>query len=290
MKIAVCIKQILDPGFPFALDQEKFVPVEDDIFYRTNPADLCAAALAAQLEQRFGAEVSFLTLGPQRTELSLRECLAIGGSRAVRVWDDSLQPDANLKPYLLARAAARLGADLVLCGSRSADEGSGQTPPALAEYLGIPQVIAVTDVDFSTNDRTLTAQRKLERGRRETIECPLPALLALEPGSVPAVYAALPRWLESRRQTIEVLDRQALDLDPAVMERLGSLASSVRRSPPRPRPKKTFNLDTSLTAEQRMEAMMSGGLKQSRSDLIEGTPGELAGKLVSLFKEKVPTS
>jgi hypothetical protein len=56
---------------------------------------------------------------------------------------------------------------------------------------------------------------------------------------------------------------------------------------PRPRPKKSFDLESGLTAEQRMEMMMSGGLKQKSTNLWEGLPEELAGKLAGVIREKI---
>jgi len=287
MKIVVCVKEIIDPSFPFALNQETLIPLAEDIFYSANPADLCAAETAVRAQEQFGAEVSFLTFGPRRAEKVLRDCLAIGGDRAVRVWEEHFDVGSSVKPYILAKAVVHFAPDLVLCGNRSLDEGSGQTPPALAEYLGFNQVTGVTDLEFSADRTKVIATRKLERGRRESIECPLPAVLALEVGSQAARYAGLPRLLESLRAQVSLLDGTDLGVDPAELERLASMRTLVRRSLPRPRPKKTFAMDSGLSAEQRMELLMSGGLRQSKSDLLEGSPQDLASRLAGILEEKL---
>ncbi|MBE0596637.1 MAG: electron transfer flavoprotein subunit beta/FixA family protein [Desulfuromonadales bacterium] len=287
MKIVVCIKEVLDVTFPFALDPQGLRPLEEDVFRRANPADCGAVEVALSIREKLGGEVVLLGYGPQRVESTLRDCLAMGADRAVRVWDERVDAGSQAKAHILARAVQALGADLVLCGARSLDEGSGETPAALAEFLGFAQVTAVTDLEIALDGKKATASRKLEKGRRVAIECPLPAVLALEEGVQQPRYAALSSLLEAKRAQVDLLDQERLGLDAAEVRRLDSLRRQVRRALPRPRPKKTFNLESGLTAEQRMELMMSGGARQSKSDLLEGSPQDVGRKLADILQEKV---
>lgn len=287
MKIVVCIKEVLDVSFPFALEQETLTPLEEDVFYKVNPADRCAVEAALQLQERHGGEVVLLAFGPQRVEKSLRECLAMGGDSAVRVWDESIPPGSRGKARILAGAAQSLSPDLILCGSRSLDEGSGETPGAMAEFLGLPQVVGVTDLELYPDGTTARVQRKLERGRRQAIECPLPVVLGLEEGIVQPRYAALPQRLIACKAQIKLLTAEEIGVESFELRRLDSLKSVVRRSIPRPRPKKTFNMESGLTAEQRMELMMSGGARKGRNDLLDGQPAETARKLMEIVRVKV---
>lgn len=287
MKIVVCIKQVVDVTFPFVLDQETMSPRAEDIFYEVNPADRCAMEVALTLRETYGGEVSILSYGPKRVEKALRDCLAMGGDRAIRVWEEGLASSSPAKAYLLARAVESLSPDIVLCGSRSLDEGSGETPGAMAEFLGLPQVIGVTDLELSADRGKAVVKRKLERGKRDIIECPLPAVLAVEAGMQQPRYAALPQLIEASRAQVGLLDGQALGTESSELRRLDSLRTVVSRALPRPRPKKTFNMESGLTAEQRMELMMSGGSRQAKSDLIEGDPQDVAKKLSAIFQEKI---
>jgi electron transfer flavoprotein beta subunit len=289
MKIVVCVKEVVDVSFPFVLDQETFKPLEEDVFYTVNPADRCAVEVALTMQEQYGGEVCFLTFGPRRAEKTLRGCLALGGDRAVRVWDDRIDAGSQAIAFLLARAVAQLSPDLVLCGSRSLDEGSGETPAAMAEFLGFPQVVGVTDLEFFPACGTAVVQRKLEMGRRESVECPLPAVIAVEAGIRQPRYAALPRLLEASRAQISLLNGAELGIDSSEVTKLDSLRTVVRRSMPRPRPKKTFTMESGLSAEQRMAAMMSGAARQGKSDLLEGPPEDIAGKLTAILQEKVFT-
>lgn len=287
MKIVVCIKQVIDVTFPFALDQEKIEPLEADIFYTVNPADLCAMEAALSLRESHGGEVVVIGCGPERVEKALKACLAMGADQAMRIDAARLKPHSQAKALLLARAAAGLSPDLILCGSRSLDEGTGETPAAMAEYLGLPQITSVMALALSPDGQTVRAEKKLERGRRETIECPLPALLSLEAGVLKPRYAPLTGLLNAHAAQIDRHDVNSLEINNTEKMAVDSLRRQIRQSLPRPRPKKSFSLESGMTAEERMEMMMSGGMKKSNGDLLEGLPGDLGKKLSGILQEKV---
>ncbi|MBI5062592.1 MAG: electron transfer flavoprotein subunit beta/FixA family protein [Desulfatitalea sp.] len=289
MKIVVCIKQVIDVTFPFALDQDKIEPLEADLFYKANPADLCALEAALRLRDAHGGEVIVIGCGPARVEKALKACLAMGADQAMRIDAAHLELNSQAKALLLAKAVARWSPDLILCGSRSLDEGTGETPVAVAEHLGLPQVTCVMALELSKDGGRVIVEKKLERGRRETIECPLPALLSLEAGVLQPRYALLTGMLAAHAARIECLDANGLEIDSAQKMSFDALRRQIRQTLPRPRPKKSFTLETGMTAEQRMEMMMSGGMKKSTGDLLEGSPGDLGKKLGSILQEKAFT-
>jgi hypothetical protein len=59
----------------------------------------------------------------------------------------------------------------------------------------------------------------------------------------------------------------------------------LRISPPKPRPKKVFTPDSSLSAAERMALIMSGGVVQKEQELFEGTPETLSVKFVDYLKQ-----
>lgn len=287
MNIVVCIKQVVDVSFPFALDQDKIEPLEADIFYKVNPADLCALEAALGFRENHGGEVTVIGCGPARVDDALKACLAMGADRAVRIDMASLKPHSQTKALFLARAAAQLSPDLVLCGSRSLDEGTGETPVAMAEHLGLPQVTSVMTCTLEDDGTSIVVEKKLERGRRETIGCPLPALLSMEAGVLTPRYAPLTGLIDAHGAQIACLDARQLEIDSTEKLAIDGLRRLIRQAMPRPRPKKSFSLDSGMTAEERMEMMMSGGMQKSNSDLLEGTPADLAKKLGGVLAEKV---
>lgn len=287
MKIVVCVKSVIDVSFPFALDLENLIPVEDDVFYKVNPSDKCAAELALTLKETYGGEVFFVAYGSPQVEKTLRECLSMGGDKAIRILDERSYSGTRPKAYMLAKAAERLSPDMVLCGARSLDEGSGETPAAMAEYLGLPQVTCITELS-SLEDQSIVVKRRIERGKREEIQCPLPALLSVETGINQPRYGSLPNTFKAKKAEIACFKGDDLGVDSSFLKELGSLVQQESLSLPRPRPKKAFNLESGLSAEQRLEWIMSGGGgKQSQSDLLEGQSEEVAKKLADILLERI---
>lgn len=287
MKIAVCIKQVIDVTFPFDLDLESCEILEDDIFYVINPADLCAAQFAFSIKEACDGDITFISLGPSRVEETLRQCLALGGDRAIHILDENPAAVAGGAAYVLSRVIGDLAPELILCGSSSLDENSGEVASSLAEHLGLPQVTGVTAVDIYPDENKMVVERKLEKGMRVSLECPLPAVLGIEPGLELPNYASFPRLLGAAKAEITRMDLKSIGIDEQTIRSFGSRRNLVRLSFPRPRPKKAFTFDSNLSADERMELLMSGGLQETKGDLLEGGPEALADKLTEIFKKEI---
>ncbi|HMQ32458.1 MAG TPA: hypothetical protein PKD53_17130 [Chloroflexaceae bacterium] len=280
MHIVVCLKWVPDPlsveASPFtgAIDRRR-------LLHRTNLADEGALELALQLAGAGGA-VTALTVGPPPAGEAARAALAAGASRAARLWDERLaEPHPQATATLLAAAARALPpADLVLCGARSSDRGSGAVPAMLAELLGWP---AVTDVTaLALEGGRAAVQRRLARGAREEVAVALPAVLGLEPGLARLRQPALPALLAARRAAVAVWSPGDLGLEalpaPAAVQR------AVQ--PPRPRPRPIFAPDSSLPAHERIAQLIAAGVGAKTGQIHEGPPERLAAELVAFLRER----
>ena len=175
MKIIVCIKQILDPrGLTVNRKAEKvFVNREE---YVLDPASKAALEVAEQIKAKEAAvEISALSVGPERVDEALREALARGADRAIGIRSDS-NPDPTVIANLLAAAINRLGSiDLVLCGDRSLDTGSGEIAARLAEALDWPQVLRAAKAEVKGTALAAIVQ---DSGF-VAVEAPLPAVVSI---------------------------------------------------------------------------------------------------------------
>lgn len=180
MRIIVTLKQILDPtGFTVHRRLERiFVNRED---YIINPNDKNALEEALRLKDAYGAEVIALSLGEPRADDALREALAMGADQAFLLTDEAFgNVDAAAAALILGKAIQRIGDyDLILTGQRALDTGASQIGPRLAEYLGLPQVLAVRQVSGLDNGK-LRAKRNW-KGKVTEVEVSLPALLSIAP-------------------------------------------------------------------------------------------------------------
>lgn len=292
MKVVVCIRQVLDPTVPLTIREDRGIVEQNEPrpIHILNPADRAALETAMQLKERIPAtEVTAVTFGPARAEEVLRLALARGADRAVHVVDAALPDcDAHVTARVLSRAIRQMAFDLVLCGNRTLDGGSALVGPILAELLDLPQVTGVVTLDIDPDSRKFTAQRRLERGNRQIVECTLPALLTADPMLAEPRYVSVRAIERAAAQPIVTLDPAALGLDVEALRGRGALTREIKVARPRPRTRKVFTPEANLSPAERMKLMMSGGAaqKKSSSNLLEGTPDHLAGELLRFLQEQ----
>ncbi len=250
-------------------------------------ADHSAVEVALRLSDDLSAAVVVVCAGPPAAEDGLRELLASGASRAVRVDlgggvhgggvhdDDELGSHTGEEAaLLLAPVLAELGASIVVCGDVSADLGSGTVPAYLAHHLRASQALGLLEVS-SLGDGTLRAVRRLDGGRREVLSVSGPAVLSVEGGVAELRRASLSAALAVRDVDIDVRHgravrhREAPRLRPwrpparaipapqgeHALDRIVALTGAlVDRNPPR-----TVVLDPSEAADAIVEQLRSWG-------------------------------
>jgi electron transfer flavoprotein beta subunit len=153
---------------------------------RLNEADAYAVDQALHIaRRRRDVQITAVTMGPPPAVAALRRALTLGADDAVHVRDERLRGcDALGTARVLAAAAGRLGFDLVLCGTASADSGMGAVPAMVAELLGVPALCFA--------DTLRVGERRAEIGRDdggglEVFAAALPAVVSVtercgEPG------------------------------------------------------------------------------------------------------------
>ncbi|MBM3188009.1 MAG: electron transfer flavoprotein subunit beta/FixA family protein [Chloroflexi bacterium] len=144
-----------------------------------NPEDLNALEMALQVKERYGGQVTVVTMGPPRAADLLRDALTRGADRVILLTDKRFAgSDTLATSYALKCAVEKTGAyDLVFCGRQAIDGDTAQVGPQTAEKLGIPQITYAETID-SLGDGQIVATRALPLGR-ETVRCTLPCLLTV---------------------------------------------------------------------------------------------------------------
>ena len=121
MRIVVCVKQVPEVS-DIRFDNQTRRLVREGVTNVINPFDRRAVTQAVLLRERFGGEVTVLTMGPPQARDALVECLAMGADRAVHLCDPAFAgSDTLATARALALAVRRLGFDIVLCGRNSVD-------------------------------------------------------------------------------------------------------------------------------------------------------------------------
>ncbi|MFE2432769.1 electron transfer flavoprotein subunit beta/FixA family protein [Streptomyces sp. NPDC059373] len=177
-------------------------------------------------------EITYLTVGPEDADATLRKALAMGGDRGVHVLDDGLHgSDAMATARTLVAALSRLDYDLVLCGMSSTDGAMGVLPAMLAEHLGLPQVTYA--MSLTCDGTTVEAVRDTDEGTEELV-CSLPAVVSVTDRTGEARYPSFKGIMAAKKKPVETWTLGDLDLDAATVGAAGShtaVREAVRRPP-----------------------------------------------------------
>ena len=250
--------------------------VVDDRYltYDMNEWDEYAVEAAVRIaEAGEGVEVVTVTVGPERVEETIRQALAKGADRAVRVWDDDLAArdllDARAKAALVEAVAREVDPDLVLAGVQSGDAGFAATGVTLAERLGYEWAAVVNqlELDREASDRAsgetassgagvARVHRELEGGVEELTEVELPAVLTIQTGINEPRYASLRGIRQAQNKPLDVRTPAELGVDAA-------------------------DLDSPLTWTATREPESEGEAR-----IFEGDADETAGELAGVLREK----
>ncbi|WP_323674461.1 electron transfer flavoprotein subunit beta/FixA family protein [Halorubellus sp. PRR65] len=220
MKVLVTVKEVAAVEDEFEIDGTAID--EAYLEYDLNEWDDYAVEEGVQIsESEDDVEVVSVTIGPERSEETIRMALAKGADRAVRVWDDSLEDaemlDVEAKTKLLAAVVEEEDPDLVLSGVQADDDGFGATGVSLADEVGFEWAAVVNGLDLDVEERVASVRRELEGGVEELTDVELPAVLTIQTGINEPRYASLRGIRQAQRKEIkpQTLDDLGLSADVA---------------------------------------------------------------------------
>jgi electron transfer flavoprotein beta subunit len=288
MNIVVCIKPVPDVNI-VALDPHSADRLdEQDVVYVVNEPDMVAAEAALRIKDGDPAtRVMILSMSPPSEEKLLRRCLALGADEAIQIWDDELQhSDSYATGFVVARALSFMDYDLILCGNKSADSESGQTGYVIAEQLDIPMVSNVTSIEVALDKGEVAVKRKIDQGQRVKMKFDLPGLVTVDEHMNEPRYASLPSLFSALRKGVQRYDMAGLNLSAEQVGLKGSKRKILEMSSPRPRPKRLFVPDSHLTALERMQQVMSGGVCDKQNEILEGESEALGAVFVNFLKQQ----
>jgi electron transfer flavoprotein beta subunit len=187
-----------------------------------SPADAAALEHALRFADAWSGRVVAVCVGPESVEPVLRDVAALGAA-VVRVplgdegdghryVSELVEDERGLARTLVAALAPFGPPDLVVCGDRSVDRGTGALPAFLAHELGAAQalgLVALAPVASvpATGDSgrwTLHAERRLDAGWRERLLVALPAVCSVEGAGTRLRRASLAGTLAAERGPVPV--------------------------------------------------------------------------------------
>jgi len=227
MNITVCLKQV--PGTTqVKIDPQTNTLIRQGIKNIVNPLDTYALEEGIHLKERYGGQVTAISMGPPQAEEMLREAISIGADQAILLSDSAFAgADTLATAYTLAQAIKKLkDSDLVICGRQTLDGDTGQVGPELAEMLGLPFVAYVSQIE-EIKDGLMRVQRLVEDGH-EVIETTLPAVITVvKEINVPRL-PSLRGLAKARSARITAWTARDLGVDPNMVGRAGSATWVVK--------------------------------------------------------------
>jgi len=203
VNIVVCLKQVPDTDLTLRIAEGGKDIERSDLSYVINPYDEYAIEEALRIKEKSGGEVVLVAVGPDRYEEALRAGLAMGADRAIHVKDPAIEgSDQIALAYILSKVVSGLEYGLVLCGKQAIEDDSSIVGPALAEFLGLPQVSVITRLDTAEDGKSAVVHREVEGGV-EVLELPLPAVLTTQKGLNEPRYASLRGMMKAKKMPIE---------------------------------------------------------------------------------------
>lgn len=222
----VCVKQVPDTT-QVRVDPDTGSLIRKGVPSIINPFDLHAVEAALVLRDKFGGQVTALSMGPPQAEEALRKLLGFGIDRAVLLSDRAFGgSDTLATTYALSCAIEKIATqqpvDLVICGKQSIDGDTGQVGPGLAHRLGFSQltyICSLQEIDLEAG--VIRAWRQREDGR-ELLEAKLPAALTITETCNQIRYAALPDLIAASDKPVEVWNVDDVGADRALLGIKGS--------------------------------------------------------------------
>ncbi len=218
----------------------------------------------------YDSNIKVCTMGPPTADVALRQSMEICNADELHLYSDRLFAGADTlgTAEAIKTGIEQMGSvDLVISGHRAVDGETGQTGPQTAWKLGFNFLGNVIDYNIDTEARALHAKRLIEMqglyNVLEEIECPLPALISIDPSykeryttvSHRLKYVRLQKQAAARAQSykqfFKIWTAKDLGVDPKYVGLPGSptIVYKVERIPKAKASRKAKVIDSSNTDE-----------------------------------------
>jgi electron transfer flavoprotein beta subunit len=213
VKVIVCIKQVPDTkgGVQFnpdgTLNRAAMLTI-------MNPDDKAGLEAALRLKDKYGAEVTVLTMGLPKAEDVLREAMAMGADNGILVTDRVLGgADTWATSTTIAGAIRNIeDYDIIITGRQAIDGDTAQVGPQIAEHLGLPVISYAEGIEIEGD--SVIVKRQYE-DRHHMLKAKMPVLITalselndpryMTPGGIfDACDAEITTW--GRKDLVDVND------------------------------------------------------------------------------------
>jgi electron transfer flavoprotein beta subunit len=265
LNIIVCIKQV--PAVPdVKIDPVTNTLIREGVPGILNPWDVIGVEEGIRLRERYGGEVTVITMGPLQAKEAVFGALAMGADRGIILSDLTFAgADTIATAHTLLAQIKKMRYDIIICGKLSIDSETGHLGPHLAELLDIPQICYVKKVDVDMIRKKVIAQKETEDGV-EVVEAPIPVLITTTNGLNEPRLPTLREAINARRKKIEVVTASELGGDLSKYGLKGSPTFVEKLfPPPARRPEMVLQGDSKEAVEILVQTLLNRNIINVRS-------------------------
>lgn len=203
MKILVGVKRVLDYNVKARVKADKSGIELANVKMAMNPFDEIAVEEALRIKEAGNAEeVIAVSIGPAKSEETIRTALAMGADRGILIQtDELLEPLAVAK--LLKHIVEKEQPGLVVLGKQAIDDDCNQTGQMLSALTGMPQATFASKVELDGDSIKVT--REVDSGL-ESIRIKSPAVITADLRLNEPRYAKLPNIMKAKKKPLEVIE------------------------------------------------------------------------------------
>jgi electron transfer flavoprotein beta subunit len=213
MKILVPVKRVIDYNVKVRVKSDNSGIELANVKMSMNPFDEIAVEEAVRLKEAgYAEEIIAVSIGPDKSQETLRTALAMGADRAILVsTEENVEPLAVAK--ILKVVVEEENPEIVLMGKQAIDDDSNQTGQMLAALLAWGQGTFASEVKIDGSSVNVT--REIDGGL-ETVKLNLPAVITTDLRLNEPRYASLPNIMKAKRKPLDqrTPDDYGVDISP----------------------------------------------------------------------------
>ncbi|WP_068088969.1 electron transfer flavoprotein subunit beta/FixA family protein [Novosphingobium rosa] len=199
MKILVPVKRVIDYNVKPRVKADGTGVDLANVKMSMNPFDEIAVEEAIRLKEKgLASEIVVISIGPAKSQETLRSALAMGADRAILVaTEDQAEPLAVAK--IVKAVADEETPGLIITGKQAIDDDSNQTGQMIAALLGCGQGTFANAI--SVEGEAVTVTREIDGGL-ETVKLALPAVITADLRLNEPRYASLPSIMKAKSKPL----------------------------------------------------------------------------------------
>jgi len=214
MKILVPVKRVIDYNVKPRVKADGSGIDLANVKMSMNPFDEIAVEEAIRLKEKGKAtEIVVVSVGPAKSQETLRSALAMGADRAILVQVDD---DVDVEPLAVAKILKAIADEeqpgLVMLGKQAISDDSNQTGQMLAALMNRPQATFANTVEVEGDH--VTVKREVDGGL-ETVKLALPAIVTTDLRLNEPRYASLPNIMKAKSKPLAIRTAGELSVDIA---------------------------------------------------------------------------